>query len=75
MSSSDRLPRVHYCIPGINAINIHMKVVNTPAEPGRKKALLEDAPSSSVYSQLQKLTAQNPVCEWISGFIWGLMLR
>merc|ERR1712158_299847 len=39
-----------------------MKVVNSPAEgAGKKKALLEDAPSSNVYSQLQKLTAQNPV--------------
>merc|ERR1719234_745700 len=54
--------RVHYCIPGINAINIHMKVVNSPVEGnGKKKALLDDAPSSNVYSQLQKLTAQNPV--------------
>ena len=22
--------RVHYCIPGVNAINIHIKVVNVP---------------------------------------------
>ena len=59
--------RVHFCIPGINAINIHMKVVNSPVEAnGKKKALLEDAPSSNVYSQLQKLTAQNPVCEYFS---------
>ena len=55
--------RVHYCIPGINAINIHMKVVSTPAAAGRRRALLEDTPSQGVYSQLQKLTAQNPVCE------------
>ena len=44
-----------------------MKVVNSPVEAnGKKKALLEDAPSSNVYSQLQKLTAQNPVCEYFS---------
>merc|ERR1712013_51289 len=52
--------RVHYCIPGVNAINIYMKVVNAPADT-KKKALLEDTPSSSVYSQLQKLASQNPV--------------
>jgi len=52
--------RVHYCIPGVNAINIYMKVVNAPSDT-KKKALLEDAPSSSVYSQLQKLASQNPV--------------
>jgi hypothetical protein len=52
--------RVHYCIPGVNAINIYMKVVNAPADT-KKKALLEDAPSSSVYTQLQKLASQNPV--------------
>ena len=44
-----------------------MKVVNSPVEGnGKKKALLDDAPSSNVYSQLQKLTAQNPVCEYFS---------
>jgi len=52
--------RVHYCIPGVNAINIYMKVVNSPTDT-KKKALLEDAPSSSVYTQLQKLASQNPV--------------
>jgi len=52
--------RVHYCIPGVNAINIYMKVVNTPSDT-KKKALLDDAPSSSVYTQLQKLASQNPV--------------
>ena len=56
--------RVHYCIPGVNAINIYMKVVNAPADT-KKKALLEDAPSSSVYTQLQKLASQNPVCKYI----------
>merc|ERR1719483_299166 len=52
--------RVHYCIPGVNVINIYMKVVNTPTDT-KKKALLDDAPSSSVYTQLQKLASQNPV--------------
>lgn len=52
--------RVHYCIPGVNAINIYMKVVNAPTDT-KKKALLEDTPSSSVYTQLQKLASQNPV--------------
>jgi len=51
--------RVHYCIPGVNAINIYMKVVNAPID-NKKKALLEDTPSSSVYNQLQKLADQNP---------------
>ena len=55
--------RVHYCIPGVNAINIYMKVVNAPVD-NKKKALLEDTPSSSVYNQLQKLAAQNPACEF-----------
>ena len=55
--------RVHYCIPGVNAINIYMKVVNAPADT-KKKALLEDAPSSSVYTQLQKLASQNPLCKY-----------
>ncbi|QQP39030.1 Uncharacterized protein FKW44_019784, partial [Caligus rogercresseyi] len=49
--------RVHYCIPGVNAINIYMQVVNAPE---KKKALLHDAPSANVYSQLQKLAKQNP---------------
>ena len=55
--------RVHYCIPGVNAINIYMAVVNAKEETN-KKALLEDTPSSSVYSQLQKLAAQNPACKY-----------
>ena len=59
--------RVHYCIPGVNAINIYMKVVNAPTDT-KKKALLEDTPSSSVYTQLQKLASQNPVCEYILYF-------
>ena len=47
-----------------------MKVVNSPMEgTGKKKALLEDAPSSNVYSQLQKLTSQNPVCEYHPSFV------
>ena len=50
-----------------------MKVVNSPAEgAGKKKALLEDAPSANVYSQLQKLTAQNPVCEYFSSKVDSL---
>ena len=55
--------RVHYCIPGVNAINIYMAVVNAKEETN-KKALLEDTPSSSVYSQLQKLASQNPACKY-----------
>ena len=52
--------QVHYCIPGINVTNIHKKVVNILVEAnGKRKALLEDAPSSNVYSKLQKLTELN----------------
>ena len=57
--------RVHYCIPGVNAINIYMAVVNAKEETN-KKALLEDTPSSSVYSQLQKLASQNPACKYLT---------
>ena len=53
--------RVQYCLPGVNAINIYMSVVN--ARESSKKALMDDAPTSSVYSQLQKLSTQNPVCK------------
>ena len=55
--------RVSFCIPGVNAINIYMAVVNAKDEVKNKKALLDDAPSSSVYSQLQKLSSQNPACK------------
>ena len=55
--------RVSFCIPGVNAINIYMAVVNAKDDVKTKKALLEDAPSSSVYTQLQKLSAQNPACK------------
>ncbi|TRY74489.1 hypothetical protein TCAL_15657 [Tigriopus californicus] len=51
--------RVHFCIPGVNAINIYMQAVNAPADT-RKKALMNDTPSANVYSQLQKLANQNP---------------
>ena len=54
--------RVQYAIPGVNAINIYMSVVNAPDV--KKKALLEDAPSNAVYTQLGKLAAQNPACEY-----------
>jgi hypothetical protein len=53
--------RVQFCIPGVNAINIYMSVVNSRED--NKKALMDDAPTSSVYSQLQKLSTQNPVCK------------
>jgi hypothetical protein len=53
--------RVQYCIPGVNAINIYMSVVN--ARETTKRALMDDAPTSSVYSQLQKLSTQNPACK------------
>ena len=53
--------RVHYCVPGANAINIYMQAVNAPAD-NRRKALLNDTPSANVYSQLQKLAQQNPNC-------------
>ena len=55
--------RVHFCIPGVNAINIYMAVVNSKEETKKKAPLMEDAPSSSVYTQLQKLASQNPACK------------
>ena len=54
---------VSYCIPGVNAINIYMSVVNAKEDTKKKKALMEDTPSSTVYTQLQKLAAQNPSCK------------
>ena len=57
--------RVSFCIPGVNAINIYMAVVNAKDDVKTEKALLEDAPSSSVYTQLQKLAAQNPACKFV----------
>jgi hypothetical protein len=51
--------RVHFCIPGVNAIHLHMKALNAPPDP-KKKALLNDQPTANVYSQLQKLESQNP---------------
>jgi len=53
---------VHFCVPGVSAMSIYMQAVNAPPETNRK-ALLNDAPSANVYSQLQKLTQQNPSCE------------
>ena len=61
--------RVHYCIPGVNAINIYMAVVNAKEETN-KKALLEDTQSSSVYSQLQKLASHNPACKYLLRFLF-----
>ncbi len=54
--------RVQYCIPGVNAINIYMSVVNAPETS--KKGLIDEAPNSAVYTQLQKLSTQNPACEY-----------
>ena len=63
--------RVSFCIPGVNAINIYMAVVNAKDDVKTKKALLEDAPSSSVYTQLQKLATQNPACKLIIAFMYS----
>ena len=63
--------RVSFCIPGVNAINIYMAVVNAKDDVKTKKALLEDAPSSSVYTQLQKLATQNPACKLIITFMYS----
>ena len=54
--------RVQYCIPGVNAINIYMSVVNAPETS--KKGLIDEVPNSSVYSQVQKLSLQNPACKF-----------
>ena len=39
------------------------KAVNAPPDT-KKKALLQDTPTASVYTQLQKLASQNPACEY-----------
>ena len=51
-----------YCIPGVNAINIYMSVVSAP-EHVSKKGLIDEVPSTSVYTQLNKLANQNPACK------------
>ena len=53
--------KVQFCIPGVNAINIHMRVVNAPETS--QKGLIDEVPGSSVYTQLQKLATQNPACK------------
>ena len=55
--------RVHFCVPGVRAIDIHMQTVNAPAYT-KKNALLNDTPSANVYSQLQNLAQHNPDCEY-----------
>lgn len=53
--------RVQYCIPGVHAINIYMNFVNNPMDAvNERKALLEETPSSKVYSQLNSLAKHNP---------------
>ena len=53
--------RVQYCIPGVHAINIYMAFVNNPMDAiSEKKALMEEAPSSKVYDQLNSLAKHNP---------------
>lgn len=53
--------RVQFCIPGVHAINIYMAFVNNPMDAVQeKKALLEEAPSSKVYDQLNSLAKHNP---------------
>ena len=53
--------RVQFCIPGVHAINIYMAFVNNPMDAVQeKKALLEAAPSSKVYDQLNSLAKHNP---------------
>ncbi|CAL4073764.1 unnamed protein product, partial [Meganyctiphanes norvegica] len=51
--------RVQYCIPGVRAINIYMKILNE--QPNKKKtALLPEPPANKVFTQLQNLTKHNP---------------
>ncbi|XP_063876953.1 ribonucleoprotein PTB-binding 1-like [Scylla paramamosain] len=51
--------RVQYCVPGVRAINIYMKILNDPG--GKKRsALLPEPPANKVFSQLQNLTKHNP---------------
>ncbi|XP_076068740.1 uncharacterized protein LOC143041033 [Oratosquilla oratoria] len=51
--------RVQYCIPGVRAINIYMKLLNDPG-PKRRGALLPEPPANTVFTQLQNLAKQNP---------------
>lgn len=51
--------RVQYCIPGVRAINIYMKILNDPGLK-KKSALLPEPPANKVFSQLQNLTKHNP---------------
>ena len=49
---------------GFNEPSFTWKAVNAPPD-SKKKALLQDTPTASVYTQLQKLTSQNPACKYI----------
>ncbi|XP_063601909.1 ribonucleoprotein PTB-binding 1-like [Penaeus indicus] len=51
--------RVQYCIPGVRAINIYMKILSDPGLK-KKSALLPEPPANKVFSQLQNLTKHNP---------------
>ena len=64
--------RVQYCIPGVHAINIYMAFVNNPMDAiSEKKALLEEAPSSKVYDQLNSLAKHNP---WFVANLHNIMV-
>ena len=50
------------------------QAVNAPPDP-KKKALLNDQPTANVYSQLQKLTSQNPACKYSLRLKFVLLLE
>ncbi len=55
--------RVQFCTPGVRAISIYMDFVNNPMDAvasRERKALLEEAPSTRVYDQLESLAKHNP---------------
>ncbi|XP_037093012.1 ribonucleoprotein PTB-binding 1-like, partial [Pollicipes pollicipes] len=51
---------VHFCMPGVRAIDIYMRLLNESAAPRARSALLPDPPAPAVYQQMKNLSQQNP---------------
>ncbi|XP_043240769.1 ribonucleoprotein PTB-binding 1-like [Amphibalanus amphitrite] len=52
--------QVHFCMPGVRAIDIYMRLLNESAAPRGRSALLPDPPAPAVYQQMKNLSQQNP---------------
>ncbi|KAF0297078.1 Ribonucleoprotein PTB-binding 2 [Amphibalanus amphitrite] len=52
--------QVHFCMPGVRAIDIYMRLLNEAAAPRGRSALLPDPPAPAVYQQMKNLSQQNP---------------